>query len=259
MPNQPYTVGEAFTWAWNKFGKNAGPLIVPVLILAAVAFVLYLIFSSLLFASMMANTTAIDYSDYDSDTMVAVTNFDAGTIIGIIVFYVVMLLIVATFASGYIGGVLDIANGQPVTIGSFLKPRNIGGFIVVTLIVGVVASLGHLVLVLPAEYSGSAALALLAMVLAEAFALAVGLFSMFSIIALLDRNLSPVDAIKHSIDVVKNNFGAVILAYLVSLAVLVVGAIACGVGLLVAVPVSLLFEVYTYRRLTNAPVAPLTP
>ena len=40
--------------------------------------------------------------------------------------------------------------------------------------------------------------------------------------------------------------------------VVVVGAILCGVGLLVAVPVASLILVYTYRVLNGASVAPAT-
>ncbi len=50
-----------------------------------------------------------------------------------------------------------------------------------------------------------------------------------------------------------------ILALLVIYAILFVGALACGIGLIVAMPVASLFLVYTYRKLTGGQVAPLTP
>ncbi|MDT5130239.1 MAG: hypothetical protein QOH54_5883, partial [Mycobacterium sp.] len=36
-------IGEAFTWAWNKFSKNAVPLIVATLIYGVIVGVLYAI------------------------------------------------------------------------------------------------------------------------------------------------------------------------------------------------------------------------
>ena len=42
----------------------------------------------------------------------------------------------------------------------------------------------------------------------------VALFLMFTVVALLDRNLSPIDAIKASFDIVKANIGNTIVAYL---------------------------------------------
>jgi uncharacterized membrane protein len=38
-----------------------------------------------------------------------------------------------------------------------------------------------------------------------------------------------------------------------------VGALLCGVGLIVAVPVAALILVYAWRRLSGGQVAPLTP
>jgi uncharacterized membrane protein len=82
---------------------------------------------------------------------------------------------------------------------------------------------------------------------------------MFTIVALLDRNLSPIDAIKNSFEITTKNVGNAVLAWLVMAAIIVVGALVCLVGLIVAAPVAALFEVYTYRRLTGGQVAPLTP
>jgi uncharacterized membrane protein len=65
--------------------------------------------------------------------------------------------------------------------------------------------------------------------------------------------------VKASFDLSKNNFGNVFLTWLVMLVTVVVGALVCGVGLLVAIPLVALIEVYAWRRLTGAQVAPLTP
>jgi uncharacterized membrane protein len=134
--------------------------------------------------------------------------------------------------------VLDIANGREVTIGSFFKPRNVGNVIVVSLIVGIAASIGSMCFIL---------------------GVAVALFTMFAVIAVLDRDMSPIDAIKASFDVTKNNFVQVLLTYLVVAAVALVGALLCGIGLFVALPVAALIEVYAWRRLTGGQVAELNP
>jgi len=82
---------------------------------------------------------------------------------------------------------------------------------------------------------------------------------MFSTVIIVDRNVPPIEAIKQSIDITKNNIGQVIIAYLVIYAITLVGALLCGIGLIVAIPVSSLFLVFVYRKLTNGYVAPLTP
>ena len=88
--------------------------------------------------------------------------------------------------------------------------------------------------------------------------LAFMVFAWFTTVAIVDRNLSPIDGIRASIDIVKANFGSVLLAVLTFLALIFVGVLFCGVGLLVTAPVAYLFLVYTYRRLSGGSVAPAT-
>ena len=49
------------------------------------------------------------------------------------------------------------------------------------------------------------------------------------------------------------------MTWLAWIATVFVGALLCGVGLIVAVPVAALILVYAWRRLTGGQVAPLTP
>lgn len=155
----------------------------------------------------------------------------AVTVIG----WIVALVVGGAIQSAYYSGMLDVANGRPVSIGSFFKPRNVGSVIVASLIVGVLTSIGFALCILPG--------------------LVVAIFTLFTVIALLDRNLSPIDAIKTSFDIAKNNFGQVLLTFLVLLVVAIVGALLCGVGLLVAIPLIALIEVYAYRKLSGGQVA----
>jgi uncharacterized membrane protein len=76
---------------------------------------------------------------------------------------------------------------------------------------------------------------------------------------LLDRNLPPIDSVKASFDVAKSNFGQVLLTWLVIVLLVIVGALVCGVGLLVALPLVALVEVYAWRRLTGGQIAALNP
>jgi uncharacterized membrane protein len=64
------------------------------------------------------------------------------------------------------------------------------------------------------------------------------------------------DAIKASYELVTKNLGDTIVWYLLSGLTIIAGAILCGVGLLVAVPVVLGGAAYTFRRLNNEPVSP---
>ena len=235
---QAFNVGEAFSWAWHKFSKNAGPLIIATLVYALIVIVLEVIIN------LLQAAVSPGVSNYTSDGngfeySWSTSSMGLGGILIAIVGWFVSLIVGAAIQSGYISGVLDIANGQQVSVGSFFKPRNIGQVIVAGLIVGIITTIGFFLCVIPG--------------------LLASIMLLFTVVALLDRNLSAVDAVKTSFDTSKANFGNAFLTWLVGIAILFVGALLCGVGLLVAVPVAALFLVYAWRRISGGQVAPLTP
>lgn len=233
-----FAVGDAFSWAWNKFTKNAAALIVPTLVYALIIGVLAGIIFGI--ATALAPSGVTTYDSYDTGFSYEYSAGLGGASIFVIVLGTILLLVLlAAISSAYIGGVLDIANGVPVSIGSFFKPRLIGPVIVATLLVGIATALGSLLCYIPG--------------------LIVSIFAFFTTVALIDRNLSAIDAIKTSIDIAKNNFVQVLIAWLLYSVVLAVGSFVCYVGLLVAAPVAILFQVYAFRRLTGGQVAPPTP
>jgi uncharacterized membrane protein len=147
-------------------------------------------------------------------------------------------------------GLLDIADGRPVTVGSFFKPRNFGNVIMAGALLAVISAVLNSLSLLPGFL-----FALLSLVLIFVFAF----FTLFTIAFATDRALAPIDAVKASISVVKANPGPTLLSLLVQALILVVGFFACGIGVIVAGPLALLIQAYTYRRLSGGPVAPPTP
>lgn len=247
----PFNLGEALGWAWNKFTKNPAATVFPVLIIGVAFAVVFTLLSTTMATGMVLP---------DGDTAGSAAELDITTGLdytGMLVFNVVAILLGAAFTSAYYSGALELADGKPVTVGSFLRPRRLGAVVVVMLIIGVVSSLLNWLIVLPANDSGSAALSFLATAAALAVAIAIALFTMFAVMALLDREFTPVEALKFSIAVVRQNFGTAATVLLVAGAICVVGALLCGVGLLIAAPVAILLQVYTWRRLTGGPIAPI--
>ena len=234
MPTNRYSVGEALSWAWAKFTKNPVALIVATLVFGVVLLALNSLVQVLMQAVSPETFTAIDTADgLIESTSRSLTG--AGFAV-LLLTSLLQLVVGAAISSGYYGGMLDIANGQQVGIGSFFRPRNIVSVILSSLIVGVLTAIGVLLCILPG--------------------LVVSIFAMFSTVAIVDRNLSPIDGIKASFAIVRQNFGQVLLAWLTAAAIMLVGALLCGVGLLVAAPVAYLFIVYTYRKLSGGSVAP---
>jgi uncharacterized membrane protein len=236
--DQEVNIGEAFSWAWNKFSKNAAALIVPTLVYGVIVAVVYGIFYSLAIA--MAPDPVSVYDSSDSSFSYSFTSgLGAASIAMIFLGSLVTFVVVGAVSSAYYAGLLDIADGQPVTIGSFFQPRNVGSVLIASLIIGVLTSIGQLLCFIPG--------------------LLVSLFTIFVLVMVVDRNLPPIDALKASFEMVKSNFVQVLLAWLIIGVTVTVGALLCGIGLIVALPVATLFLVYTYRKLGAGPIAPLTP
>jgi uncharacterized membrane protein len=199
--------------------------------------VLYGIVYGLAFA--LAPDTVTSYDDYGGGfEYSASTSLGVASIAVLVLGGIVLLVAVAAIQSAYLSGVLDIANGQPVSIGSFFKPRMLSSVIIATVLIGVASVIGSFCFIL---------------------GIVISIFTLFATVAIIDRNLSPIDGIKASIDIAKANFVQVLLTWLLAGVIVIVGAIACGIGLLVALPVAALFVVYAYRRLTGGQVAALNP
>ena len=232
-----FNIGDAFSWAWNKFSKNAAALIVPALVYGAILTVLSGIVYGLAFALAPKSDSVYESYDYGASYSTGFS-FGFASIAVFVVGYLILIVVAAAIQSAYLAGLLDIANGQQVTIGSFFKPRNVGAVIIATLIIAIAGAIGSFCFVL---------------------GLVVGVFTLFTTVIIVDRNASPIDAIKQSIEITKANIGPVILTWIMAGVIAVVGALACGIGLIVSIPVAALFLVYSYRRLTGGQVAPLTP
>jgi uncharacterized membrane protein len=207
-----------------------------------IAFVVYgLVF--VLMGGASANTTAVE-GGYGA-------SFTGGLGAAGMLVLSIVLFVVSIFAqAAYLTGVLDIADGRPVSIGSFFKPRNFGNVILAGLLLSVISAALDSLSLLPSFIF--AALSFVAIVVFTFFAL-------FTIAFATDRGLPPIDALKASFATVRSNVGSTLLSFVVQVLLLLVGAFACGVGILVTGPLALLIQVYTYRRLAGGPIAPLTP
>ncbi|WP_211278376.1 hypothetical protein [Mycobacterium heidelbergense] len=226
-------MGEAFGWAWNKFTQNALALVVSVLIYGVL---IGAACGASALGGTMGDITTMTSSDGFSS---ATTNISAGGVVIMIVGYLLAYAVGIFAQSAFLSGCLDIADGQPVSIGSFFKPRNLGMVILAAIIVGILTALASIICFIPG--------------------LILGIFAQFTIPFVIDRSQSAIDALKSSFSTVSSNFGNALLAWLVQVAAVVVGVLACGVGLLVGGPIAALVLIYAYRKLSGGHVVPLQP
>ena len=212
-------------------------LIVPTLVYGAILALIGGVLWGMGLADAINPATVTDNGEgyYQTSTSASLTGGSIGILL---VGYLLLLAVGAFMQAALISGALDIADGRPVSIGSFFKPRNFGPVILAALLVTVLTGVGYLLCVIPG--------------------LVFGFFAYLTIPFVIDRSLSPVDGLKASIQTVRANIGGALLAFLIQIALVLIGQLLCGVGLIVALPLAVLIQVYTYRRLSGGQVAPLT-
>lgn len=131
---------------------------------------------------------------------------------------------------------LMILDGRKPVLGELFSGPAVINYFLASLLAGIIVGIGFLLLFIPG--------------IIAAFLL------QFTGFAAIDRYQDgPVAALSHSFNVVKSNVGVVILFDLAAIAILIVGALLCGVGLLVAIPVVLIASGYMWRRLSGGQVA----
>ena len=229
-PAQPYgggggqypqlDVGASISYGWKKFQENAGPLVILMLI----------VFGATLVVSLLGQLVLLPAINDDGG---------AGAIISLVGYSVVFVLqfVVAFFlqAGVYRAG-LGVTRGVKPEVSMLTNTENMGSFALTVILVGLGAFVGFILCVIP----GIIWL----------------IFTAYAPIIALDKGVGPGDAIRQSIDWVKDNFGKVFLILLVSYLVYYVGIVLCCVGVLATGPIALIAVIYSYRALNQEPVVP---
>lgn len=219
QPGAQVSIGDAFSYGWNKFTSNAGVVIGGFLVWWAILAVVVVVMSFVALGSLFAG------SDSSGNLSGAgAFGFGAGTLLFTPVVMVVSYLVQAAMIN-----VASVAStGRKVEFRDFFSFPNFGTVILLCLVIGVANGL------LSFTYVGS---------------LAVTLFSQFMLFFAIDQRQGFVDAFRNGWDLVVKNFTPALLLMLVVLACTFVGALACGLGLVVGVPVAMFTSAFVYRRL----------
>ncbi|MEO9324507.1 hypothetical protein ABFT23_13510 [Nocardioides sp. C4-1] len=213
-----WDVGTALSYGWTKFQANAGQII-----LAALALFVGV-------AVVVVGFVAIQSAIISYDTSFFVVLFLNA------VFVAALIVVLQIIGAGIIRGALDITEGREFTAATVFKFQNVANVVVTALLIGAAVLVGTILCYLPG--------------------LVAGFVTSYALYFVVDKNMAPVDAIKASFELVKDNLGNTVIWYIVSAIVGGVGAIACGVGLLVTYPIAIIGTAYTYKRLTGQEVAP---
>ncbi|RPF28784.1 hypothetical protein [Georgenia muralis] len=215
----PVSVGEAFRYAWQGFKVNAGPWVLAALVM--------LVVSS---TGTSIERTIRNAGAPSGDAGWVMMTFDPAASLVNIIFTIINFAIGAALVSA----ALRTVDGRRIQVGDFLSVPNFLQALLAAVLLSLAMFVGILLLVIPG--------------------LIIGVLGMFYLHFAIDRRLSAVDALRASFVLVKDNLGTAVLFILAALGVVILGALALVVGLLVAFPLVVIASAFVYRRLTGGVV-----
>ena len=218
VPAGKITATDAIGAAWQLFKNNPLPWVLITLATGIASFIV----------SMISNSDSI-----------------AVGFIGSILSFVVGFV----FQAFMVRGALLEVDGHKPEIGEFFKLHNFGWFVVAGIIVGVATGIpaGVATGILIAGPFALAIFSLLFVILS--FVIAFFLYWTFNFV--VDRNMTAMDAIKSSFNAIKSDGGNLFLLAILNVLIIIVGFIALFIGLLVALPITMLASMVAYRAITG--------
>ncbi|WP_341358145.1 hypothetical protein V5H98_10105 [Georgenia sp. M64] len=219
LQTPPVSVGEAFRYAWQAFKVNAGPWVLAALVM--------LVVSS---TGTSIERTIRNAGAPSGDAGWVMMTFDPAASLVNIIFTIINFAIGAALVSA----ALRTVDGRRIQVGDFLSVPNFLQALLAAVLLSLAMFVGILLLVIPG--------------------LIIGVLGMFYLHFAIDRRLSAVDSLRASFVLVKDNLGTAVLLILAALGVVILGALALVVGLLVAFPLVVIASAFVYRRLTGGVV-----
>jgi uncharacterized membrane protein len=223
-PPAPYDDGPgryrpraALSYGWEKFADSPATLMVPMIV----------VFVGLVVAGLALQLVLV---------WVPLGSGATGGLLLAGVLTGVMFLVYQLLAAGLYRGALRVVDGRPFGIGELVEGWDKTQVAIAGVLTAVAVGVGTVLCVVPG--------------------LVVAFLTQFTLLFVVDRGLSAVHALRASVRLVAGHPGATLVFYLLGAAVTLLGALLCGVGLLVTVPVVLIGYAYTFRRLQDQPVAP---
>ncbi|MBZ5740499.1 hypothetical protein [Nocardioides mangrovi] len=236
MPPGPggpaWNLGDALSYGWKKFQENVGQIIIAAIVLV----VAFAIVGAIGFGIQALLTSDAECHVASSGALVCdkgsgfLWRMVVGALVAGLLFVVGQII-----GAGIIRGALGITEGRKFETAEIFKTDQIGPVVVASLLVGVLTTIGYALCYLPG--------------------IAVAFLTSYTLFFVIDKGLSPVDAIKASFDFTTKNLGNTIVWYIVGGLVALAGIIACFIGLVVTIPMVIIGTAFTYKKLSGQEVA----
>ncbi|MDN5892551.1 MAG: hypothetical protein L0H93_00880 [Nocardioides sp.] len=220
-----YSATDAIGYGWRAFTTYAGPLLGVTLIAILVPGIIQVI-GTVLGGGQVFEFRAEAGSGFDFE-------FSG---IGLL-FPLLASLASLVISAAVIRLALDIVDGNQVSFGAMFSRINFGQVLIASILLSVAFTIGFVLCILPG--------------------IAVLFLTFLTNYFIVGKGQDAITAIKSSVSLVASNFGALVLFALVSFGCMLLGLLACCVGIVVAVPVVSVATAYTFRVLQGEPVRPM--
>lgn len=229
---RPFSVGDAFGYGWKKFTENLGPILIAMVVFLLIGGVIY----GLQFLVQQATSPETTVVSGENGFVVQQSGSGFLGLLISLIFSIILFVWNYLIQAAVARGGLAVTEGRPIVLGELLSFNKLGRIILAGIILGALTVVGLILCILPG--------------------LIVIFFGSFFVYFILDQDLGAWDSIKASFSFVKDNVGNLLLLYILSLIAVFVGALLCGIGLIVAYPVVYIAYAYAYKVLRGVPVAP---
>ena len=219
----PFQVGEAFNYGWKKFQEYLGPILIAMVIFIVVAGAV----------NFIASLFVGGFGEMTNPDDIGIGMFFG---VGYLFFSLLSALVSLLIQAAVVRGALEITDGKRIELSTFLSTEHLGQVVLASILLAIGTAIGLILCIIPG--------------------LVLIFFSQFTYQFILDKGLPAFDAIKASFALVNKNLGSVVGLFFASILAFIVGAILCGIGLIVAIPVTIIATAYAYKRMTAQPVTP---
>jgi uncharacterized membrane protein len=232
--------GDALTFAWEKIKADPGTILATIVVGFVLMFIVEFVTSFAAQLVVGVAGSAASMASRHADPMVGIGVFGPLYYTALSVGQLINVIVSSFFIAGIYRFSLKVARGEAYAFNDLLSGMPVFlPVLVANVITGIAVAIGFVFLVVPGVI------------------IALGLSMTLPLI--VDKRLGPIDALSESWKLTTGNKGTLFIFGLLAIALIVAGACACFVGILLVLPILYIAHAYIYLRLSGQPVARAAP
>lgn len=227
-----YSPTAALSYGWRKFSASPTTLLIPMIVVFVGVVITSLIVEFVIVGGFFGSHDCAASTAATATTRCSPSFFRQ--LLGAGLGAAIITLVTQILAAGLYRGATRVTDGQSFSLGELFEGWSRMQVVYASLFIAVATFIGTVLCYLPGVL--------------------ISFLTSYTLFFIVDQQMEAAEAIRASVSLVWHHFVQTLVYYLLAVIVLAIGALLCGVGLLVAAPVALIGFAYTYRRLQGQPV-----